>query len=390
MKFARIAEGKPFHVNRLRRALGVELELANWGNLSEHKFKYLKYTLAHDWSVRPSQQEMVINPLVGDEFYFGMLELGEALYRAKATVNSTCALHVHVDGTTLSYWELRRLLRVYARLEPEIYQYLILPYRRGIPEVFHYCQMLTQQHTPCARCARFDSQYPGTRRALVPLQRTIQIMDRAGSTNELKQQLIQMLYGFDVQNYAAYEVYNPTGNHSSARKRAAQALQTRKGGRYEWARYVGLNLHAWMYRGTVEWRMKEATTDVNELIAWPLWCGHFVDAVSKMREKESREEPFTLLSFTDRYMPRWITDWVERYVSGQVVRSEMPIWHEDGEFSRENREEPIRYRGLDAEGIAPRPTSRVSSAGWGDAISPYVTFNTTNRDFPITQDNEDR
>jgi hypothetical protein len=291
-----------YHLNTLPRTLGLELELSDWGKLrAEGEFHHLRYDQAHDWSVQPSGLEMVIKPLMGDQYLRAINELAEQLYRTGAKVNESCAYHVHVNGSDLSYWDLRRILRVYESLEGEIYDHLILPHRRDVPIVTHYCQMLTRPHKKCDRCVRFDGQYPGARKALIPLRDALERMNAAKSTTELKKELIYMLYG-------------PIGFHRPDSRDAAAWLQQRKGGRYEWCRYVGLNLHAWMYRGTVEFRMKEASTTLDELLIWPLWCGWFIQACATMREQDSIREPWTLLHFTEAFMPRWITEWVSRKI----------------------------------------------------------------------------
>jgi len=138
---------------------------------------------------------------------------------------------------------------------------------------------------------------------LIPLRDTIEWLDNAKNTSELKQGIINMLYG-------PMEGQRP--------RDAAMWLQTRKNGRYEWSRYVGLNLHAWMYRGTLEFRMKEASTDLEDLTAWPLWCGWFVQACTRIQERRTMRESFSLLKFTDEFMPRWITDWVQKKICTQV------------------------------------------------------------------------
>lgn len=297
--------GAPQRINTLGRSLGIELELGEWGSLENASLAYAPYTVAHDWSVKPSEREMVLHPLQGDRFLQGMFELSVNLAKHRAVVNDTCALHVHVGGGELSYWQLRRLLRMYAKLEGEIYDYLILPHRRDAPTVTHYCQMMTKRHLDCDRCVRFDQQYPGARRPLEDLQMILRRMDRTTTTSELKAEFLRMLYNLTTTPDRADRAHRPAeANH----------LQQRKGGRYEWCRYVGLNLHAWLYRGTVEWRMKEGTTAIDELICWPLWCGWFVETVANMSEKESKRY-WNLTEFTERYMPRFLTEWIVRKIA---------------------------------------------------------------------------
>jgi len=283
------------------------MEIAEWKTLHEQNFKYLSYTVAHDWSVKPSGQEMVIDPLHGDNFLTAVTELCDGLHRHECKLNQTCGLHVHVNASDLSYWEMRRVLRMYATLEGEIYNHLILPYRRTVPTVTHYCQMLTVPHTECARCVRFDQQYPNARTPSPNIWKVLSRMDAAKTTSELKRELLGMLYCLTL--YDAQR--NLQRTHLT---RQAMNIQTHKGGRYEWCRYVGLNLHAWLHRGTIEWRMKEATMDPEELTCWALWCGWFIEACSRMKEIDSHRS-WNLLTFTQKYMPGFLATWVEEKMS---------------------------------------------------------------------------
>jgi len=123
-----------------------------------------------------------------------------------------------------------------------------------------------------------------------------------------------------------YDITDTGGNTLAPKEELvlkAERLSMRKGERYDWCRYVGLNLHSWMYRGTVEWRMKEASVELEELVTWPVWCGWFVEATSRMTEAESRAKCMDLVTFTERWMPRWVTDWVER----KVMQRGKPMEH---------------------------------------------------------------
>lgn len=289
--------GTTTRVNTLPRALGIELEIGEWGSLPQRVFKNLKYNIAHDGSVKPSGQEMVLVPMYGDGYVAGMVELAEGLYVSEVEINKTCALHVHVGAGDVGYWELRRLLEVYARIEADVFRYLVAPYRSAEPEVVHYCQWFTQPHEYCEKCRRFDVNYPGQRLPLETLDRTLARMSHAKTTSDLKVALIRMLYGID----------DPSGR--------PEDLQHRKGGRYEWCRYRGLNLHSYLYRGTVEFRMKEATIDVEELVYWPLFCGWVVHSITKMTDAEARSEAMNLRYLVERYMPKYLYEWVSKKIS---------------------------------------------------------------------------
>jgi hypothetical protein len=282
-------------LSRLPRTIGIELEIADWKGLPEH-IPGVSYTSAHDWSVRPSEREMVVSPLRGDGIIRGMLAISEACTSVGCVVNDSCALHVHVGAKDLSMWEIRRLLEVYRRIEEEIYSHLISPHRSTLPSI-HYCQMMTVPHASrdCDRCIRYDRQYPGQHNPPERIDVTLERMWRARTTGDLKVCLYRMLYGME----------NP--------RNYPDILQTHKGGRYEWCRYFGLNLHSWTHRMTVEWRMKEATYSPTELIGWPLWCGWVVHAITKMSDADARSDKMSVRYLTDRYMPKYLMEYIERH-----------------------------------------------------------------------------
>lgn len=284
-------------INPLPRILGVELEIGDWKQFRHYKFKQLRYSPAHDWSVKPSEEEMVITPLGGDQFFKGMIELAQALDMHKCIINETCALHVHVDGTDLSAFEVRRLLYIYANIEADVYKYLIAPWRSSNPEVIHYCQMLTKPHVYCERCERYDTQYPRSRATREVFTKTLVRLRAAKTTADIKAILVRTLYGLETPNLQYTQ------------------LMARKGGRYEWCRYVGLNLHAWQHRGTIEWRMKEGTENLMELTMWPLFCGWVTHAATRMNDVEA--EGMTLAKLCTAYMPRYVGAWVREKMNAK-------------------------------------------------------------------------
>jgi hypothetical protein len=43
-----------------------------------------------------------------------------------------------------------------------------------------------------------------------------------------------------------------------------------------------------------------------------------VQACTRIQERRTMRESFSLLKFTDEFMPRWITDWVQKKICTQV------------------------------------------------------------------------
>lgn len=290
--------GGPALLTRLPRTIGIELEIGDWKQLinAHHtSIPGLKYTATHDWSVKPSEREMVCSPIRGDALVRGMLELSRAGMNNRIELNESCALHVHVGGKDLSYWDIRRLLTVYRTVEPEIYSNLIVPHRRALPSI-HYCQMMTSPHVAkgCERCHRYDTQYPGQRRIPDPIDTVLSRMWMSRTTEDLKITLLRMLYGIE----------NPSN--------FPDTISARKGGHFEYARYFGLNLHSWMHRMTVEFRMKEATIDPWEIVFWPLWCGWFVHAITRMSDADAKGVT-GLRQFTTAAMPAYFLPWLDKH-----------------------------------------------------------------------------
>jgi hypothetical protein len=81
-------------------------------------------------------------------------------------------------------------------------------------------------------------------------------------------------------------ISGPGGAHrASGADRSYINFNTIRGGKYARnspvrSRYWGLNLHSWFFRGTVEFRMFQGTTAVDDLVCWPLLCGWIVHAAT--------------------------------------------------------------------------------------------------------------
>jgi len=100
------------------------------------------------------------------------------------------------------------------------------------------------------------------------------------------------------------------------------------------ARRSALNLHSWMMRGTLEFRLKEGTVDPVECINWPLWCGWFVDRTAALRDSQVREwltKPPSLVELTESWYrgvkkpPEGLVEWVrERCASPRKLPEPKP------------------------------------------------------------------
>lgn len=264
-------------VNRLNRPLGIEVELSEWGSMRAQSPMKFSYRVVGDGSVQPSGKEMVLDPLVGDGFVQGVLELGELLVLAGAEVNQTCGLHVHVGAADFGFFDLRRLLRMFALAENEIYQELVDPSRMGN----RYSRMLTPEQKAAIR-------------ALGTLDTAV----------NLKHAIIKLVYG-DLRDYANAD--NP--------KSLARAWVRAKADKYgntgtgHDSRYSGLNLVSWFHRGTIEFRMHQGTTATADLLHWPLFCGWFVELANSLTDRAV--DKMAGVGDLIEHMPRHIGIWAE-------------------------------------------------------------------------------
>jgi hypothetical protein len=305
-------------INVLSRPLGLEVELSEWGGFDMNwKPRNFQWTQAHDGSVEPSGFELVLSPMSGDGFVAGVVELGEELAEAGATVNETCGLHVHVDASDYSYWDLRRLIRLYTMMENDIYRVLVEKGREN-----------AQSRHGWLFCGKVGTAPEN--------QKYIQELEYAKSTQGVKSVIQEMVYGVNscpikalkapgtntkawrrVQKIFRDTQIQNTGEYLSMRKQKYGGSRGSKGFQ---SRYLGLNIHSWFHRGTIEWRMKEGTLDLKEMLCWALFCGWFVELVQRMNDRfvvprltdnggERLPRRWELLEFIKTNMPQFIYNW---------------------------------------------------------------------------------
>lgn len=271
-----------FLVNTLHRRMGIEVEIGELGYFDIHspQTKLITYNVDRDGSVVPSGIELVCMPLAGDKFTKGIMELYKKLVDNGSKMNDTCGYHVHVDGADLNAADLRKLVVMFTKLQPQIFKYLIDPVRQNREAVAQYCKKL----------AYTDAQL-----------KSLLAMDSKAA----KEWFHMDLYGKAIT----------PGMSAAEAKRMLTDLKAHKAHKYEnQARRRALNFHAWMMRGTVEFRCKEGTLNSGDFLIWPLFCGWFVQSCLRINESDltrwiTGDVP-DLYDFCCRYMPENVAKWV--------------------------------------------------------------------------------
>jgi hypothetical protein len=252
-----LSDKTQFKRNPLKRLLSCELEVAglrpdlvkagvspldyNPRTLDINK-TLLKWNsqIVEDVSLPPKGFEINTAPANGDLFLDLMGDVTNVLNLYGATCTNDyddrkrvepCGMHVHVDARDVDYHDLRRFLLLYELVEPALYE--MLPGRRRNS---HFC-------VPCGNL------YGHMVRRGLPIRPGKQ----KGKYDPAKVHLIDAVYADTIPDRSD--------------KRAC--LQD--------ARYRALNVHAWFYRRTLEFRHMYGTVKAYEATSWARVVGNVVD-----------------------------------------------------------------------------------------------------------------
>ena len=221
------------------RFLATEIEVSGvltGGNINTARvLKKWGGAIVGDGSV-PNGFEINTAPAAGDVFIAELQEICEALQKDGAYADSNAGAHVHVDARDFQFYDMRRLVFLYAKVEDALYG-LVAPGRLHSD----YCHPCGELYTK------------NLRKGLVP--------------KDNKVVLLKNMY-----------------NLSKDPDRQIKDVRRSKGSTPN--RYYGLNLHSWMYRGTIECRTMHGSTDATKLTNWGILWAAILDHAMKMTEKQ--------------------------------------------------------------------------------------------------------
>jgi len=270
-----------------RRAIGLELEFSSFGTwLVREKDKgRIKngpaYTIDHDGSVKPSGLEAVIEPLAGDQQIInGLNAIANQVWDTNCEVNETCGYHVHVDARDFSWHDIQKLLIIWMKMEAGA----------------NLWRLAGRNSTPFSE--KWITWWKNITNKPINL-----------NIKKFKAQIIMALYNVNTLNYKEHlqqvaksdaylqrvneiKQYNkrfPDEKHPLPKvvdylidlKEHKRLKSNRGWNRAVKSRYLDLNIHSWLFRGTVEYRLGAGTVDPNDIRMWPLWCLWFTELVSR-------------------------------------------------------------------------------------------------------------
>jgi hypothetical protein len=196
--------------------------------------------IVEDGSLPDSGYEINSNPSSGDVFVRHITELCDGLNAASARVDSSCGMHCHVSATDYSYFDLFKLCKLYRVVEDGLFA--------------------------CVSPSRRSNRY--TKRCGVSYN------FRHFAT--FKKDIISELYGEDSLT-ARYGSKAPSTREHRGKRRLTPMTE-----KYGAERYNALNLHSFFYRGTVEFRHHQGTTNAAKATRWGMLCAAVIDAAQRL------------------------------------------------------------------------------------------------------------
>jgi hypothetical protein len=273
---------KRYRTQRLRRPIGLELELSDIGTNARN----IVYNApvgaqwVHDGSITAGGQELVVMPMAGDHLVMCVDYFAKQFRTTQCAVDNSCGYHVHVGAAEFGGYELRRLLLLYHRFEDLFYS-LVEDGRdknkmvRG--EAKCYCKRL-----------KWGAKWY---EALMTLTRP----------GEIRGFIIKSLYPHAVQPQLVTQVKK--GMEVIKRTRVKIDMRTIRKHKYEQCRYYGLNLHTWFERGTAEYRHHEGTIDRDTILNWALFCGWFTELASVLTDAQVAQ----IITLEQLLLTQWST-----------------------------------------------------------------------------------
>lgn len=233
---ANFAKGE-LKINRSKRFISAEIEVCGLAVVTttrvDDAIKKWGAAVVSDGSLPDRGFEINTAPASGDLFIQEITEICGALKKQGAFVGSRAGLHIHIDARDMKYYDIRRLILLYARIEAALFD-IVAPSRCSSS----YCM-------PCA----------------MVLLGGIKKKDQKGN----KEGILSSVYG---------EVPKPGAMKQLRRNKVHDN------------RYRALNLHSWFHRGTIECRMHHGTVDAEKIINWGLLWAGILDTAKRLKEEE--------------------------------------------------------------------------------------------------------
>lgn len=279
---------KDLKTNKMARLLGVEVEIAgipaeDYSPQMAEAVKKWKPHFASDGSLHSKHYsvEMPTQPTGGDLFLQQQADLSAGLISMECYQNQTAGMHVHVDCKDVDAWDMSRVLRLYADVEPALFSLLHVSRTRNT-----FC-------LPCAdRVRKLGSNLSKNPAMDLELrQYGIDVkLDEKGRISDFKPDNSAYWRRADLRNAGTPPEQIP--------QKLAQLLQDRlkqlKKNKGHPSRYNALNFHSYFFRGTLEFRHHHGSINKDTMTYWPLICGSIVEWAKTHSDADLLKLPVTI------------------------------------------------------------------------------------------------
>jgi hypothetical protein len=237
-KTPKFHNSKTFDNNKSERHIAAEIEVSSVRKKAENLADTVRNwggAIVHDGSIDGNNPfEINTAPANGDMYLKQVNEICSNLKSLSGEANKSCGLHVHVDARDFNFYDIRKLVFLYSKIEDSLFQLVPVSRRNS-----RFCK-------PCAK------EY-------------VRDLESLSSPKANSGKIIENVYGSKV------------------------VLSDVSRDKYHDARYRALNVHSWVYRGTIECRLFEGTVNYTDIANWGMLWASILDYAYEMTEKEIRK-----------------------------------------------------------------------------------------------------
>ncbi len=200
-----------------------------------------------DGSLPAGGFEINTHPAGGDYWIAQVKDICGGLSQAKAWVNYKAGCHTHVDARDFDYVTMLRAIRLISCMEWGLFQ-LVPPFRRTST----YCEFWAMNYLKATHAIDKRMEQEDNERKITLLARSA---------------ILKPLYASDEKSVVS------------------RVRKTKSGG----TRYRATNIHSWLYRGTLEFRLPLGTIYPDNIINWGLLLGNVLDVAKGRTDAEVKE-----------------------------------------------------------------------------------------------------
>lgn len=245
-----LARGNEFKQVKTKRFVGIEIEVCGLHRpggqtIVDQTVNRWGGNRVGDGSLPSGGFELRTCPASGDILALQVKQICEALTSAQAWVDHRAGLHVHVDCRDMTWFDLRRLMALFYRIQPALFEACLSNRSDN-----RYCQGLQPNF--------------------------YEAVQRIKTVRDARRIMGELLYGsWMISRYRDQHYVN--------------------------SRYYALNLHSWTERGSVETRMRHGSVNAEEITTWARFCAGLADVNMKFGDAKlmATEKPADIFAMIE-------------------------------------------------------------------------------------------